>query len=80
MRGRQIAGLIRGNFKIKYSSTVTTPGFIWGKLSTEGYGEVIIDYPKLAIYHELRAVIDIITVITVRAKKALFIYGVFQES
>jgi len=58
---------------IKYSSTVTTPGFIWGKLSTEGYGEVIMDYPKLGIYHELRAVIDIIAA---SAKKALFIYEV----
>jgi len=39
---------------------VTTPGFTWGKLSTEGYGEVIMNYPKQRIYHELRAVIDII--------------------
>jgi len=62
---------------IKYSSTVTTPGFIWGKLSTEGYGEVIMDYPKWGIYHELRAVIDIITA---RAKKFLFLYALNKIS
>ncbi len=56
---------------IKYSSTVTTPGFIWGKLSTEGYGEVIMDYPKLGIYHELRAVVDIITA---REKIAVYLW------
>jgi len=48
---------------------VTTPGFTWGKLSTEGYGEVIMNYPKQRIYHELRAVIDIIIT---RANKLQF--------